>query len=52
MITTWGFKPLVISNGTLEVTQGSDTGKETEIGQQSCSDINFQQYKTPLKYAF
>jgi hypothetical protein len=25
--------------------QGSDTGKEMEFGQQSCSDCNFQWYK-------
>ena len=50
-------KPMVISNGTFEVTQGSDTDKEMEIGQQSCSDLNYQLYKenttriTNFKYA-
>jgi hypothetical protein len=39
------FRPLVISNGTFEVTQGAATGKETETGQQSCSGLNFQRYK-------
>ncbi len=47
-------KPLVISNGTFEVTQGSDAGKEMEIGQQSCSDCrfarNFQRYKYIILY--
>jgi len=37
---------LVISNGTFEIMQGSDTGKEMEFGQQSCSDFNFQRYKS------
>jgi len=26
--------------------QGSDTGKEMEFGQQSCSDFNFQRYNS------
>jgi hypothetical protein len=36
---------MVISNVPFEVTQGSDTGKEMEIRQQSCPDLNFQRYK-------
>jgi hypothetical protein len=34
---------LVISNVPFKIMQGSDTGKEMEFGQQSCSDF------TPLK---
>jgi len=39
-------KPLVISNVPFEVTQGSDAGNEMVIEQQSCSDLNFQRYKS------
>jgi len=38
-------KPLVNSNGTFEVSQGSDTGKEMDIQRHSCSDLNFLRYK-------